>query len=129
MPDVKKLYRSKEDRIIAGVCGGMAEYLNVDPVWIRLVAVLLVFAHGIGILIYILAWILIPPNPHQKDVVTKRAHKVARHERPARKTTPHMKREPGNHAMLLGIVFVFIGGMILLKNLFSWFSSTEKGRH
>ena len=56
----KRLKRSKTSRIIAGVCGGMGEYFNIDPVIMRLLWVILTLAGGAGILIYIIAWIIIP---------------------------------------------------------------------
>lgn len=57
----KRLYRSKKNRIIAGICGGLGEYLDVDPTIIRLIWVFLViFGMGSGILLYIIAWIIIP---------------------------------------------------------------------
>lgn len=62
---IKRLYRSQKDKVIAGVCGGIAEYFNIDPVIPRLVAVLLIFAGGFGILAYIIAWIIIPQNPNK----------------------------------------------------------------
>lgn len=62
MMETKKLYRSKKDRIFAGVCGGIGEYLGVDPTVIRLLAVLLGFT-GSGVVAYIVAAILIPENP------------------------------------------------------------------
>jgi len=58
----RRLYRSRKDKIIAGVCGGLAEYFDIDPVIIRLLMVLL-FIYGVGIIIYILAWIMIPMEP------------------------------------------------------------------
>ena len=60
--ETKKLYRSKKDRVFAGVCGGIGEYLGVDPTVIRLLAVILGFT-GSGVLAYIVAAILIPENP------------------------------------------------------------------
>ncbi|MCL2682752.1 MAG: PspC domain-containing protein [Bacteroidales bacterium] len=57
---MKTLRRSTENRIIGGVCGGIAEYFDLDPVLIRLAFVLLAFLGGSGILIYIIAWIVIP---------------------------------------------------------------------
>jgi len=57
---VKKLYRSKKNRVIAGVCGGMAEYFNIDPTLVRLLWVFFILAAGSGILAYIIAWIVIP---------------------------------------------------------------------
>lgn len=56
---VKKLTRSKTDRKIAGVCGGIGEYFNVDPNLIRLIAAILALT-GTGVIAYIIAWIIIP---------------------------------------------------------------------
>jgi phage shock protein C len=59
----KKLRRSRTDSKIAGVCGGLGDYLGVDPTLIRLVWLLLVFFAGTGILAYIIAWIVMPEAP------------------------------------------------------------------
>jgi len=56
----KRLFRSKDDKTIAGVCSGIAEYLEIDPVIIRLLLVLLIFGYGAGILMYLLALLIIP---------------------------------------------------------------------
>lgn len=56
---MKKLVRSKSNRMICGVCGGIGEYLNVDPTIIRLLAVLLGFS-GTGIIVYIAAAVIMP---------------------------------------------------------------------
>jgi phage shock protein C len=59
--NMKRLYRSKKDRILGGVCAGLGEHLDVDPTVIRLIwAVVSVLSIGTGIIIYILAWIIIP---------------------------------------------------------------------
>jgi len=57
---VKRLYRSKKERIIAGVCGGIGEYLGIDPTIVRILWVLLGLMGGSGIIAYIIAWIIIP---------------------------------------------------------------------
>ena len=59
---MKRLYRSRADRRIAGVCGGLAEYLEMDPTVIRLIAVLiLIFTGFVPMLIaYLIAWVIIP---------------------------------------------------------------------
>lgn len=62
----KKLYRSKKDSIIAGVCGGIAEYFQLDSTLVRLLAILVVFLGGAGVIAYIVAWIIIPQNPEQE---------------------------------------------------------------
>jgi len=62
-PQTRRLYRSNANRMIAGVCGGLAEYLNVDPTLIRLGFVLLTFASGTGILLYLVMAIVVPRAP------------------------------------------------------------------
>jgi phage shock protein C len=58
---VKRLYRApKRDSVIAGVCSGIANYFGIDPVIVRMIWFLVIFAYGSGILAYIIAWILIP---------------------------------------------------------------------
>jgi phage shock protein C len=98
----KKLYRSRKNSMIAGVCGGLGEYLNVDPTIMRLVAVLLVFADGIGLLAYIIAWIIIPRNPELEAEIV---------------TPPTSER----NWLLPGLALILIGLIFLLNNLVSWF--------
>jgi phage shock protein C len=54
------LRRSRDDRVIGGVCGGLGRYLGLDPVLLRIAFVILAIAGGGGVLLYVLAWILIP---------------------------------------------------------------------
>jgi len=56
----KRLYRSNKNKVIAGVCGGIGEYLGIDPVIIRLLWVVFALAYGSGILAYLIAWLIIP---------------------------------------------------------------------
>ena len=57
----KKLYRSKKERMIGGVCGGIGEFLEIDPTVVRVIwAFLTILSIGVGIIAYILAWIIIP---------------------------------------------------------------------
>lgn len=62
--EIKRLYRSKNDRMICGVCGGIAEYFNIDPTLIRLAFVLFGLS-GSGILAYFVAAIIMPDAPVQ----------------------------------------------------------------
>ena len=62
---MKKLYRSKKDSMIAGVCGGIAEYFDVDSTLIRLLAVIVALLGGAGVVVYIIAWIIVPQKPEQ----------------------------------------------------------------
>ena len=61
--EIKRLYRSRTDRVLGGVCAGIGNYLNVDPVLIRVAWVVAFFAAGVGFLAYLIAWIMIPEEP------------------------------------------------------------------
>ena len=68
---MKRLYRSKKDRILGGVCAGLGEHLDVDPTVIRLIwAVVTLLSVGTGIIIYILAWIIIPEEEDSDGTVS-----------------------------------------------------------
>ena len=62
---MKRMYRSKKDRKIAGICGGLGEYFDVDSTLVRLIFVLLLFTTGFApiIITYLIGWIIIPLNP------------------------------------------------------------------
>lgn len=98
----KRLYRSRTNSMIAGVCGGLGEYFNVDPTIMRLVAVLLIFADGIGLIAYIIAWIVIPRNPEiEAEVITTEKSELNR--------------------LLPGLALIAVGFIFLLNNLIPWF--------
>ncbi len=59
----KKLYRSRIDRRIAGVCGGLGEYFGMDSTWVRLLFVLFLLLGGSALLVYIVMWIVVPLKP------------------------------------------------------------------
>lgn len=61
--DIKKLRRSRTDRVIGGVCGGLAEYFGIDVSVIRVLMFLLIFFGGISLWVYIILWIAIPAEP------------------------------------------------------------------
>lgn len=78
---MKKLYRSEKDKVIAGVLGGFAEYINVDPTVVRLGYVLItLFSCFAGILFYIIAWIIIPMNVSHKSEDTQKETKLEEQE-------------------------------------------------
>jgi phage shock protein C len=119
--DIKRLYRSKENKVLAGVCGGIAEYFNIDPVWVRLIAVLLTFADGIGIMMYLIAWILIPVNPDQKDTPKTEAERVAARISDRVERRNDMSDSQPKGRILIGAIIILIGLGFLFKNLFWWF--------
>ncbi len=63
--NTKRLYRSRTERMIDGVCGGVAQYMGVDPTLVRLAFVAISLAYGSGLLIYLLAAIIIPLEPKE----------------------------------------------------------------
>jgi phage shock protein C len=61
MNEPKKLFRSRHNRMLAGVCGGLAEYFNIDPTLMRVITIVLAFTPFVPvIIIYLLLWLLIP---------------------------------------------------------------------
>jgi len=63
MTTVKRLYRSRAERMLSGVCGGAAEYLGIDPVIVRVLWVVAALLGGAGLLAYVLCWLLVPEEP------------------------------------------------------------------
>ncbi len=110
----KKLYRSRTDRMLGGVCGGIAEYFNVDPTLIRLLAVVLIMAGGAAIIAYIIAWIVIPEEPKKEEKVE--AEKVA--------ISGEKSEERRKDIELIAWILIFVGLIWFCLNLFSlWLPS------
>ncbi len=65
---MKKLYRSKSDKKLAGVCGGLSQYLNIDSTVVRLVWLACCLFGGAGLLLYAIAWIVMPEEPNETSV-------------------------------------------------------------
>jgi phage shock protein C len=59
----KRLYRSRRERMIAGICGGLAEYFCIDPTWTRLFFIFFFLAFGSTALLYIILWVIVPLAP------------------------------------------------------------------
>jgi len=59
MTSPKRLYRSRE-KMVAGVCSGLADYLNIDPTIVRILFVVIAFAGGASLLAYLIMWIIVP---------------------------------------------------------------------
>ena len=102
----RRLHRSREDRVIAGVCGGLGEYFGVDAVLIRIAALVLVFAGGAGILLYVIGWIAMPeaPEPGTPEAVA---------------AAPRAERTSG--AFALGLIFIVLGALFLVDEAWSDF--------
>ena len=63
MAETRKLYRSRSNRKVAGVCGGLAEYFNLDATLIRILFVVLAVLGGSGLVLYLAMWIIVPKEP------------------------------------------------------------------
>lgn len=64
--NARRLYRSRSDRSIAGICGGIGEFFGIDPTLLRIVTLLLILFGGLSIWVYILLWIIVPEAPAKK---------------------------------------------------------------
>jgi phage shock protein C len=93
------LYRSQTNKVIAGVCGGIAEYLTLDATIVRLVWILLTLLGGSGVILYILAIFIVPENRVVSD------------------SSSAPVRSDSNSALFFGILFVAAGVLFLLNNL------------
>lgn len=126
-PQHKKLYRSRTDRIIGGVCGGLGKYFDIDPIIFRIVFFLLTIAHGSGIFIYIIMMIIVPnettggPEPlagsSGKDVINNFAQEVRQslHSFANEVKGQHWANQRRNS---IGMIVVLIGALLLLQQLF-----------
>lgn len=64
-PPYRRLWRSRKERKIAGICGGLGEYFGVDPFWMRLIFILFFLAGGTAFIVYMIMWLMVPLEPGQ----------------------------------------------------------------
>ena len=136
----ERLYRSRSDRMLFGVAGGMADWLDLDPSVVRLVWALLILAGGVGLLLYIIAAIVVPEEPFMPDggaagatptpgagapagSATAAGEGQTRWEaRQARRAARRAHR--GSGGIVAGLVLVFLGGWFLLQRFIPAFDSS-----
>jgi len=112
---MKRLYRSRKNRMLGGVCGGIAEYFEIDPVIVRLIAVALFFVGGSAVLAYIIALIVIPYEPFE---TASSASKDAAPAAAAASAAAGAPQSAGDSVPLfLGILLIVLGAVFLLHNL------------
>ncbi len=114
----KRLYRSTREKMIGGVCGGMAEYFEIDPVLIRILFVVATFVGGSGILAYIICWIIIP---EQARVVQAPATPEATPQPGTPASQPAVATNGHRGSTVVGIVLIVIGGLFLADNFLPHF--------
>lgn len=109
---MKRLYKSRKDRVIAGVCGGVGEYFEIDPVLIRIIWALLAILGGSGIIAYIIGMIIIPERPKEDIPEDNDVEQAQRNNMKTSQT-------------VWGIILIGIGLIVLFQQfpLFGFFSS------
>jgi len=128
----KKLYRSKKDCVIGGVCGGIAEYFDIDSTLVRLLAIAIFFLGGSGIIAYIIGWIIIPQNPNgntednseNKGEIkgkikkgTDKANKKVEENLSEERSKGNSER---NRNIILGVIFIIAGLVFMGSTFFPW---------
>ena len=73
----KKLFRSKTNSIIAGVCGRLGEYFGIDPIFVRLLFVFLLLGEGTGLLLYIVLWFVVPEQVVETEELEEGSFKIS----------------------------------------------------
>lgn len=120
----KKLYRSQTEKVIAGVCGGLGKYFEVDPVLLRVIFVALIFASGVGIILYIVLMIVLPVEPEgeaRETVSNEINNSLEGSKDEAKKGTVMVKETSQNNTRkqtILGLIVIFVGILLLLNQLF-----------
>lgn len=123
----KKLYRSRQDQIIGGVCGGIAEYFGIDSTLVRLAFVLFALIEGAGIIAYIIAWIIIPEKSEtSKSESEEEIYDVefdsqdTEDEYKAEEDEPESEKknkEQQKRKRILGLILVGLGVFFILDNI------------
>ncbi|MBU3901036.1 PspC domain-containing protein [Patescibacteria group bacterium] len=122
----KTLHRSQTDKIIAGVCGGLAEYFSVDSTIIRLLFILVVALGGSGLVIYLILWLIMPKKAGETAVINEQRVKEFANEIKAKaqdlreefkKDKPEEETvKDRRHGGLFGWVLVILGVVFLANN-------------
>ncbi|MBM4169704.1 MAG: PspC domain-containing protein [Ignavibacteria bacterium] len=114
----KRLYRSKRDKIIGGVAGGLGEYFDIDPVIIRIIFVVTGLMGGSGILAYIICWIIIPQETSAAATTAEAPVPAAESSVPRTEGEPQY---PRSRNVLPGLILIVLGGLFLANNLLPYF--------
>lgn len=119
----RRLYRSQNNRMIGGVCGGLGQYLGIDATIVRLFFVLLAFGNGIGIPLYLLLWIVVPPEDQERDTsfsstVRSGSEEIAAQAREMGEELRTMVRNPNPQvSLIIGAALIIMGLIFLSQSL------------
>jgi phage shock protein PspC (stress-responsive transcriptional regulator) len=114
----KKLRRNQQDKMIAGVCSGLADYFDIDVTWVRIAFVVAVIAGASGILAYIILWIALPKKPYVPDFGQFNGGNMGDGLSSANTSQTFVnskKKDTGNLRLIAGVIFIFFGLFFLLN--------------
>lgn len=123
-----RLYRSRKKRVIGGVCAGLADYFNIDPIIVRILMVVLTIANGVGLLLYIILWIVVPEADIEEGATVKQESQPSdkeevKNEEPL--TTEGkpvtVKNSSGAGRIVFGVILIMLGFLFLLDRYFPYF--------
>lgn len=119
----RRLYRSRNEKMIGGVAGGLADYLDVDPVLVRVAFAVAFFASGFGFLAYILLWILVPQQPWHMVYPMPGSGTASDQGAASFGAAHHGAVPPPSHrartwsaSTIIGSILVIVGSMSLIEN-------------
>jgi len=115
----KKVYRSQKNRIIFGVCGGLAEYFEIDPLLVRIFFILLVMAGGSGVFLYIILAVLMPKEENKVDL--NKDNLAEETKKRAKDLAEEIKKDESwikNSRNILGLILIILGLNLLFSELF-----------
>ncbi len=116
MSEQRKLYRSESEKLIAGVCGGLAEYFGVDPLLVRFIFVVLAL-NGLGVVLYLVMWVVIPTRSMPEMVSEEiMRHNVNEMRERVRQITRSF-RESSQGSMIIGLALVALGVLFIAREL------------
>ena len=117
----KKLYRSREERILAGVAGGLGEYFDVDPVLVRIAFILLALINGLGILLYLVMLVVVPREKgkevdiDRKEKIKEFASEVKEEAQNFAEKAKKNNRWLGNRRDVIAFIIIAVGVISLLS--------------
>ena len=115
------LFRSRTDRVIGGVAGGIARSLSIDPAIVRVIFALLIIFGGGGLLLYLILWIAIPEEPltfYQGNPEAAAAENVNTDSSEVKSEVPFTyPARKNNGALIAGLILIAVGAIFLLERL------------
>ncbi len=115
----KKLYRSSRGKILAGVCTGLGEYFEIDPVLIRALFIVALFSGGIGVILYIVLWIIMPT---EETILSATSEPSEQSELDSKFVSEKHFSEKHKGTVVTGLVLIGLGTFFLIRELFPMFS-------